>query len=52
MWILTSYKQNDMIQWIIDTAPAKLEWGPRRVTYEIIAIWFGSVHALSGVGLP
>ncbi|KAF5006715.1 hypothetical protein FDECE_6925 [Fusarium decemcellulare] len=38
---------NDMIQWIIDTAPKDLEWGPRRITYEIIAIWFGSVHALS-----
>ncbi|KAI0384947.1 cytochrome P450 [Hypomontagnella monticulosa] len=38
---------NDMIQWIIDTAPAKLAWGPRRITHEIIAIWFGSVHALS-----
>ncbi|ROV87437.1 hypothetical protein VSDG_09838 [Cytospora chrysosperma] len=38
---------NDMIQWIIDTAPAHLGWGSRRITYEIIAIWFGSVHALS-----
>ncbi|KAI1390593.1 cytochrome P450 [Hypoxylon trugodes] len=38
---------NDMIQWIIDTAPAKLGWGSRRITYETIAIWFGSVHALS-----
>ncbi|KAF2972271.1 hypothetical protein GQX73_g1247 [Xylaria multiplex] len=38
---------NDMIQWIIETAPARLKWGPRRVTYEIIAIWFGSFHALS-----
>ncbi|KAI1475139.1 cytochrome P450 [Daldinia eschscholtzii] len=37
----------DMIQWIIDTAPSKLGWGSRRITYEVIAIWFGSVHALS-----
>ncbi|KAI1114784.1 cytochrome P450 [Nemania sp. NC0429] len=40
---------NDMIQWIIETAPAHLQWGPRRVTYEIIAIWFGAFHALSMV---
>lgn len=40
-----------MIQWIIDTAPANLGWGPRRVTYEVIAIWFGSVHALSAVSV-
>ncbi|KAI0890679.1 cytochrome P450 [Annulohypoxylon maeteangense] len=44
---ISSSPPNDMIQWIIDTAPANLEWGPRRITYEIIAIWFGSVHALS-----
>ncbi|KAI1120565.1 cytochrome P450 [Nemania abortiva] len=44
---ISSPPPNDMIQWIIETAPAHLQWGPRRVTYEIIAIWFGSVHALS-----
>ncbi|KAI0842314.1 cytochrome P450 [Hypoxylon sp. FL0890] len=44
---ITSPSPNDMIQWIIDTAPAKLNWDSRRITYEIIAIWFGSVHALS-----
>ncbi|XDG09977.1 hypothetical protein ABKA04_009592 [Annulohypoxylon sp. FPYF3050] len=44
---ISSSPPNDMIQWIIDTAPANLGWGPRRVTYEVIAIWFGSVHALS-----
>ncbi|KAI0867248.1 cytochrome P450 [Hypoxylon argillaceum] len=44
---ISSPPPNNMVQWIIDTAPAHLNWGPRRVTYEIIAIWFGSVHALS-----
>ncbi|KAI0865027.1 cytochrome P450 [Xylaria cubensis] len=44
---ISSPLPNDMIQWIIDTAPPKLGWGSRRITYEIIAIWFGSVHALS-----
>ncbi|TRX87721.1 hypothetical protein FHL15_011383 [Xylaria flabelliformis] len=44
---ISSSLPNDMIQWIIDTAPPKLGWGSRRITYEIIAIWFGSVHALS-----
>ncbi|KAI1740381.1 cytochrome P450 [Xylaria scruposa] len=44
---VSSSLPNDMIQWIIDTAPPKLGWGSRRITYEIIAIWFGSVHALS-----
>ncbi|PSR88504.1 cytochrome P450 [Coniella lustricola] len=38
---------SDMIEWIIETAPTHLGWTSRRVTYEIIAIWFGSVHALS-----
>ncbi|CAG8952927.1 hypothetical protein HYFRA_00007642 [Hymenoscyphus fraxineus] len=38
---------SDMVQWIIDTAPSELGWESRRITYEIIAIWFGSVHALS-----
>ncbi|KAI0114415.1 cytochrome P450 [Nemania sp. FL0031] len=44
---ISSPPPNDMIQWIIETAPGHLNWGPRRITYEIIAIWFGSVHALS-----
>lgn len=39
--------QSDLVTWIIDTAPKELNWGARRITYEVIAIWFGSVHALS-----
>jgi hypothetical protein len=38
-----------MVQWIIDTVPKDADWSSRRITYEIIAIWFGSVHALSSV---
>ncbi|OAL54549.1 cytochrome P450 [Pyrenochaeta sp. DS3sAY3a] len=38
---------SDLITWIIDTAPKELHWTARRITYEVIAIWFGSVHALS-----
>ncbi|KAF2704335.1 cytochrome P450 [Pleomassaria siparia CBS 279.74] len=38
---------NDLIQWIINTAPKDGSWTPGRITYEVITIWFGSVHALS-----
>lgn len=41
-------KKNDCIQWIIDTAPKKGNaWSAERVIYELMAIWFGSVHILS-----
>ncbi|CAO2654954.1 Nn.00g116870.m01.CDS01 [Neocucurbitaria sp. VM-36] len=45
--ILDTPAPSDLVTWIIDTAPKELNWGARRVTYEVIAIWFGSVHALS-----
>ena len=44
---VSNNSQNDLITWIIDTAPKHLNWTSRRITCEIIAIWFGSVHALS-----
>ncbi|KAF1846526.1 cytochrome P450 [Cucurbitaria berberidis CBS 394.84] len=38
---------SDLVTWTIDTAPTELNWGARRITYEVIALWFGSLHALS-----
>ncbi|KAI1132438.1 cytochrome P450 [Nemania abortiva] len=37
----------DCIQWIMETAPRQKPWTPTRVVHELMAIWFGSVHALS-----
>ncbi|OAL01486.1 cytochrome P450 [Phaeosphaeriaceae sp. SRC1lsM3a] len=37
----------DCIQWILDTAPKQKPWSAERVIYELMAIWFGSVHILS-----
>ncbi|KAI0870674.1 cytochrome P450 [Hypoxylon argillaceum] len=40
-------KHADCIQWIMETAPRKKPWSPERIVHELMAIWFGSVHALS-----
>ncbi|KAK7740437.1 hypothetical protein SLS62_011119 [Diatrype stigma] len=40
-------KHADCIQWIIETAPKQNPWSAERVIYELMAIWFGSVHILS-----
>ncbi|KAI1273034.1 cytochrome P450 [Xylaria sp. FL0933] len=40
-------KHADCIQWIMETAPRQKPWSPERIVHELIAIWFGSVHALS-----
>jgi cytochrome P450 len=37
----------DCIQWILETAPKGNPWSAERVIYELMAIWFGSVHILS-----
>jgi hypothetical protein len=42
-------RQADCIQWIIETAPKQNPWSAERVIYELMAIWFGSVHILSTV---
>lgn len=41
--------QSDCIQWIMETSPRQSPWSPSRVVHELMAIWFGSVHALSTV---
>jgi len=41
--------QTDCIQRIIETAPKQNPWSAERVIYELMAIWFGSVHILSTV---
>ncbi|KAF1852230.1 cytochrome P450 [Cucurbitaria berberidis CBS 394.84] len=38
---------NDCIQWIMDTSPKQNPWSAQRVVFELMAIWFGSVHAMS-----
>ncbi|KAI2618907.1 cytochrome P450 [Hypoxylon sp. NC1633] len=40
-------KHADCIQWIMETAPRQKPWTPKRIVHELMAIWFGSVHALS-----
>ncbi|KAF4633231.1 hypothetical protein G7Y89_g4888 [Cudoniella acicularis] len=37
----------DCIQWIMETSPRQSPWTPKRIVHELMAIWFGSVHALS-----
>ncbi|KAH8766056.1 cytochrome P450, partial [Diaporthe sp. PMI_573] len=37
----------DCIQWIMETSPRSRPWTPKRIVHELMAIWFGSVHALS-----
>ncbi|USP75319.1 uncharacterized protein yc1106_02593 [Curvularia clavata] len=37
----------DCIQWIMETSPKNAPWTPQRVVHELMAIWFGSVHAVS-----
>lgn len=39
--------QADCIQWIMETSPKNAPWTPQRVVHELMAIWFGSVHAVS-----
>ncbi|KAI2466919.1 cytochrome P450 [Annulohypoxylon bovei var. microspora] len=43
----TMPKHADCIQWIMETAPKQNPWTPKRIVHELMAIWFGSVHALS-----
>ncbi|RYP47466.1 hypothetical protein DL769_011311 [Monosporascus sp. CRB-8-3] len=40
-------KHADCIQWIMETSPRQKPWTPTRIVHELMAIWFGSVHALS-----
>ncbi|KAL2786711.1 cytochrome P450 [Aspergillus keveii] len=40
-------KHADCIQWIMETSPRKAPWTGKRVVHELMAIWFGSVHALT-----
>lgn len=42
----------DCIQWIMETSPRQNPWTAKRVVHELMAIWFGSVHALSTVSCP
>ncbi|KAH7310888.1 cytochrome P450 [Stachybotrys elegans] len=37
----------DCIQWILETSPRQNPWSASRVVHELMAIWFGSVHAVS-----
>ncbi|PSN70035.1 cytochrome P450 [Corynespora cassiicola Philippines] len=37
----------DIVQWVIETAPKEQNWSSGRLTHEVIALWFGSIHGLS-----
>ncbi|KAI1207930.1 cytochrome P450 [Annulohypoxylon truncatum] len=37
----------DCIQWIMETSPRERPWTPERIVHELMAIWFGSVHAMA-----
>ncbi|KAK8107789.1 cytochrome P450 [Apiospora kogelbergensis] len=45
-----SSKQNDGLQWLIDTAPKRAAWSIDRIVGEVMGIWYGSVHTL-GIGV-
>ncbi|KAK3366318.1 cytochrome P450 [Lasiosphaeria ovina] len=38
-------KHTDMISWILETAPADVEWTSQRIVQEVMAVWFGSIHS-------
>ncbi|KAF7926271.1 uncharacterized protein EAE98_006566 [Botrytis deweyae] len=40
-------RHHDCIQWIMETVPKKNPWTGQRIVHELMAIWFGSAHALS-----
>ncbi|RYP07681.1 hypothetical protein DL764_002365 [Monosporascus ibericus] len=40
-------KHSDCIQWIMETSPRQNPWSAERIIWELMAIWFGSVHSLS-----
>ncbi|KAH8722687.1 cytochrome P450 [Phaeosphaeriaceae sp. PMI808] len=42
-------KYNDVIQWVIETAPKDQKWSPDRMAFEVMAIWFGSVQGLATI---
>lgn len=39
------------MQWLIETSPRKPRWSVERMTGEILALWFSSVHQLAMVWL-
>ncbi|KAI9792567.1 MAG: hypothetical protein M1816_002087 [Peltula sp. TS41687] len=41
-------RPNDCVQWIIDyTSPKTNPWSAERIVHEVMALWFGALHALS-----
>ncbi|RAL66551.1 hypothetical protein DID88_006241 [Monilinia fructigena] len=44
---LMTAETHDYIQWIMETAPKKNAWTGKRIVHKLMAIWFGSAHALS-----
>ena len=41
--------QKDCIQWVMESSPRSKPWTAERIVYELIALWFGSVHITSTV---
>ncbi|KAJ8129085.1 hypothetical protein O1611_g4549 [Lasiodiplodia mahajangana] len=40
-------KHADYIQWIMEMVPRQKPWTAKQAVHELMAIWFGPVHALS-----
>ncbi|CAP64816.1 uncharacterized protein PODANS_5_3660 [Podospora anserina S mat+] len=40
-------EHKDCMQWIMESAPRNSPWTAERIVYELIALWFGSVHITS-----
>ncbi|KAK3385913.1 cytochrome P450 [Podospora didyma] len=40
-------ERKDCIQWVMESAPKAKPWTAERIVYELIALWFGSVHITS-----
>ncbi|KAK4220739.1 putative cytochrome P450 E-class, group IV [Podospora fimiseda] len=40
-------QHKDCIQWTMESAPKATPWSAERIVYELIALWFGSVHITS-----
>lgn len=48
---MADIKQDDGIQWLIDTSPRKYHWDADRLVGEVMGVWYGSVHTLAIVSI-
>ncbi|KAK4646173.1 hypothetical protein QC761_0040050 [Podospora bellae-mahoneyi] len=48
--IQDGFTMADCMQWIMESLPQGRVLTPQRLVHETMAIWFGSIHAVAGVG--